>query len=101
MLCNPTQARVTHTSRKQETKMNKLMVVIVFALVSSNAMAVPAGDFPAMVAKAEQICAGKLNKSPKLTAACTTKAWPQVLKDGTRFYNVGIGAELNALIANQ
>jgi hypothetical protein len=96
--------RVTHTNVKNTGKaciMRNILIVTALVLVSTNAMAVSAGDFPAMVAKAESVCASKLNKSPKLVAACATKVWPQVLKDGTRFYNVGIGAELNALIANQ
>jgi hypothetical protein len=89
--------------------MNKIMmtvgvvatVVLVVTMTERAAMAMSATEFPAMVEKAEKVCASKLNKSPKLTAACATKVWPQVLKDGTRFFNVGIGAELNALIANQ
>jgi hypothetical protein len=83
--------------------MNKLFTTVAFVSIvaTSNAFAVSATDFPAMITKAESVCASKLNKSPKLQLACVSKQWPQVLKDGTRFYNVGIGAELNALIANQ
>jgi hypothetical protein len=85
-----------------ESDMTKfLMAVGVVVSTATQVLAMSAGDFPAMVEKAEKVCASKLVKSAKLTAACATKVWPQVLKDGTRFFNVGIGAELNALISNQ
>lgn len=84
--------------------MRKLVVVsaIVLGTVSANAMSLDAikVDWPALAEKATAICKGAQVKSAKLTDACKTGQMPNVLKDGTRFYNVGIGAELNSLILN-
>ena len=55
-------------------------------------------DFPDLAKKAEAVCGNeKLNKSARLTKACTDKQFPRVTKAGM-FYNTGYGAELNALI---
>ena len=54
-------------------------------------------DFPELEAKAKAICEGKATLSPKLMVACKAGTFPSVTKAGA-FRNVGIGAELNALI---
>ena len=54
-------------------------------------------DFPELETKANGVCTGKANLSDKLKKACEFKAFPSVTKAGA-FRNVGIGAELNALI---
>jgi hypothetical protein len=55
-------------------------------------------DFPELEAKAKAVCEGKAVLSAKLKNACKGANWPSVTKAG-KFRNVGIGAELNALMA--
>ena len=55
-------------------------------------------DFPELEAKAKAICESKMVLSPKLSVACKASQWPSVTKAG-KFRNVGIGAELNALMS--
>jgi hypothetical protein len=54
-------------------------------------------DFPELEKNAKAVCAGKAIMSPKLMVACKAGTFPSVTKAGA-FRNVGIGAELNALI---
>jgi len=56
-------------------------------------------DFPELAAKTKAVCDGKAVKSVKLAAACKSEAFPRITKAG-KWYNQGIGAELNSLIAN-
>jgi len=90
--------------------MNKLFIstAIAFALLTGSAFAKQEidvkrtiweiSDFPELEAKAKAICEGKFTLSPKLKVACAGAQWPSVTKAG-KFRNVGIGAELNALMA--
>jgi hypothetical protein len=48
----------------------------------------------------KEVCASPAIKSDKLQAACAQDWAPEPIKDGSRFKAVGIGEELNALIAN-
>jgi hypothetical protein len=54
-------------------------------------------DFPELSTKAKAVCASKAVLSVKLQTACKDDKFPSVTKAGA-FRNVGIGAELNALI---
>jgi len=56
-------------------------------------------DFPELAAKTKAVCEGNAVKSVKLVAACKSESFPKITKAG-KWYNVGIGAELNTLIAN-
>ena len=51
-----------------------------------------------LIAKAQAVCDGAFVLTSDAMNACTSKAWPAVLTDGTRFRNTGIGAEFNTLI---
>jgi hypothetical protein len=77
-----------------------MVVAAVVMSASANAMSLDAVkvDWPALAAKTVAVCNGSQVKSAKLTEACKTGQMPNVLKDGTRYYNVGIGAELNTLM---
>jgi hypothetical protein len=55
-------------------------------------------DFPDLEKNAKAICEGNAVLSVKLKIACKNGNWPSVTKAG-KFRNVGIGAELNALMA--
>jgi hypothetical protein len=55
-------------------------------------------DFPALEEGAKAVCTGKAVLSPKLQNACKAGTFPSVTKAG-KFRNVGIGAELNAVMA--
>jgi hypothetical protein len=55
-------------------------------------------DFPELEKNAKAVCASKAVLSVKLKNACKTESFPSVTKAG-KFRNVGIGAELNALMA--
>lgn len=48
--------------------------------------------------KAQAVCDGSFVLTAEAMAACTSKTWPAVLKDGSRFRNTGVGAEFNTLI---
>lgn len=83
--------------------MNKIVVAaiaLVMGTVSANALSLEAVkiDHPVLAEKTKAVCDGPAVKSAKLTEACKTGIMPNVLKDGTRWYNVGIGAELNTLM---
>jgi len=71
-------------------------------VASAIALTAPAfaSEQPALAASFEAVCASPFVKSDKLQAACATNAMPAALKDGTRFKAVGIGAEVNTLVAN-
>lgn len=62
-------------------------------LAAAMATASPADTFQA-------VCASRAVKSAALLAACQSGQPPKVLKDGSRFAAVGIGAEINTLAAN-
>ncbi len=74
------------------------------ALTVASAIALPlsalASPAPDLRAQFEAVCTSPAIKSDKLTEACAVRAMPAILKDGTRFKAVGIGAELNALASN-
>ena len=55
-------------------------------------------DFPELEKGAKAVCSGKAVLSTKLQNACKGNMFPSVTKAG-KFRNVGIGAELNALMA--
>lgn len=86
----------------------KTMIISVMsiALLSTAALAQTAAApvpvvavAPAIVASAEKVCApGAFVLSSKASEACASKVWPKTLKDGSRFTNVGVGAEFNTLI---
>jgi hypothetical protein len=90
--------------------MNKLLIstAIAFALLTGSAFAKQEidvkrtiwelSDFPKLEEGAKAVCTGKAVLSPKLVAACKANQFPSVTKAG-KFRNVGIGAELNALMA--
>lgn len=61
------------------------------------ATAVSAAD---LKADFKAVCDSPAVKSEKLKEACAADAAPDELKDGTRFKAVGIGAEVNTLLAN-
>jgi hypothetical protein len=54
-------------------------------------------DFPELETASKAVCDGTQIKSAKLQVACKDQKFPSVTKAGA-FRNVGIGAELNALI---
>jgi len=103
------QLCVTHKIRKLTT-MNKIFLSSAIALVLLTGSAFAKSeidvkrtiweisDFPELEKSAKAICAGKMVLSIKLQNACKGTNWPSVTKAG-KFRNVGIGAELNALIA--
>ena len=80
----------------------RIHIISALAIASTVALSAPAFASPAsdLVSQFEAVCTSPAVKSDKLTEACAARALPAVLKDGTRFKAVGIGAELNALAAN-
>ena len=90
--------------------MNKLFIssAIAFVLLTGSAFAKQEidvkrtvwelSDFPELEKNAKAVCASKAVLSVKLQNACKGNNFPSVTKAG-KFRNVGIGAELNALMA--
>jgi len=92
--------------------MNKLFIVALVATLVSPALVSyvqaektairtikEASDFPALQARAQAVCdSDTLKRSTKLETACKTGTFPNVIKDGSRFWDMGIGKELNILI---
>lgn len=87
------------------TKLNLIAIAIVSSVAFGNtafAQSAPVAPVatiasPAM-ANADRVCAGTFVLSEAAKLACSAKAYPRLLKDGSRFANVGIGAEFNTLI---
>jgi hypothetical protein len=65
---------------------------------ASTAIVQPSLKPSVVLANADRVCTGTFVLSADALAMCTAKTYPRVVKDGTRFANVGIGAEFNTLI---
>ena len=74
------------------------MKTTVFALTMLAAC--PALAAPDLATGFKDVCASRAILSDKLKAACLSGSMPRTIKDGSRFDARGVGAELNALIAN-
>ncbi|WP_420408683.1 hypothetical protein [Hoeflea sp.] len=75
----------------------KTILATAFLAISATSAMAAEGD---RAAEFDRVCASAFVKSEKLTKACQSGDMPDVLKDGSRFYARGIGAEVNTLAAN-
>jgi hypothetical protein len=107
-------ANVVRSVYRKGYPMNKMLIALGAASFVFSAATMPvmaekqvtrtikeASDFPALLTKAQAVCASKtFNLSVKLKAACASGEFPNVIKSGERFYDMGVGKELNVLINN-
>lgn len=86
-------AAVAFTAQAQET----VPVVATDAEIETVIEIVPN---EALIAQFNAICASTAVLSDKARVACINNAMPKASKAGDTFRNVGVGAEMNALIRN-
>ncbi len=79
-----------------------MRALLISASILVSAMPGLAGDPPKfpLSERFAAICSSKARLSPDLSEACRIGEAPAILKDGSRFKNIGIGTEANTIWEN-